>query len=69
MTTNKNAGVQPGADTAKHFKLDYTSSNRGAAHASPYCGKQAAMAAYNWQVLSLESCTRLFRQHPEWVSA
>ena len=67
--TNENALREQGAGTTEYFRLDYTLSNRGGAQASPSCGKQAAMAAYNWQLLSLESCARLFRQHPEWLSA
>jgi len=67
--TNENAGVQPGAVTAEHFTGNYTRSNRGAAQASPNCGKAAAISAYCWGVLSLDGCARLFRQHPEWRAA
>ncbi len=67
--TNKNAGVQPGADTTEHFRLDYTRSNRGAAQASPTCGKQAAFALFNCEVLPLAAVDRMFRRNPEWVSA
>jgi hypothetical protein len=39
------------------------------AQASPECLKWAAVSAYCWGVLSREGCSRLFRQHPDWVSA
>ena len=67
--TNKNAGVQPGADTTKNLKPNYTPSKPDAAQVSPSCGKAAAISAYSWGVLSLESCARLFRHHPEWARA
>lgn len=67
--TNKNAGVQPGADTTEHFKPNYTLSNREAAQASPSCGKAAAISAYCWGVLSVGGCARLFQLNPEWRHA
>jgi hypothetical protein len=33
------------------------------------CGKRAAISAYNWRVLSFDSCTRLFQLNPEWRRA
>lgn len=36
---------------------------------SPVAGKRAAMSAYCWGVLPLESCQRLFNRNPAWRSA
>lgn len=32
-------------------------------------GKQAAMSAYGWGVLSFDGCQRLFWRNPSWRSA
>ncbi len=50
-------------DTPLDFALRY------AAQPSPECGKRAAIAAYCWRVLPLESCARLFARNPDWRSA
>lgn len=40
-----------------------------AAQRVPAHGKAAAVAAYNWGVLSLQSCARLFARNPQWRGA
>ena len=61
----------PSVKTEAASKTTFSKCDPNPSHcaAQATCGKQAAMAAYSWQVLSLDSCTRLFRQHPEWTAA
>jgi hypothetical protein len=63
----KAAGLAP--ETALGTPSRRPNSNTRNVTAKAECGKQAAIAAYTWGVISGEGCARLFRQHPDWRGA
>jgi hypothetical protein len=47
-------------------RIAETNPNHRADTRAAQCGKAAAIAAYNYGILPLESCQRLFNRNPAW---
>ena len=50
-------------------RQSYTQTNNKRLEPSPQCGKAAAVALFNFNLLPLESVSRLFARNPTWRAA